>query len=72
MEGYALHIQTIEESLTDILQEHRSARHQIRDAGVQRIDVIIGIGPDINEFSLARLGIFAVTYRRYAPLMGCL
>ena len=67
----ALDIKAVEEGLTDILQEHGGARHQVWYAGIQRIDVIIRIGTDIHQFAFARFGILAVTYRRDAPLLCC-
>jgi hypothetical protein len=53
VQGQSLHIQTVKERLTDILQEDSSMRHEIRDAGIEFVDVIIGIGVDIYQFTLS-------------------
>ena len=71
MEGHTFHVEAVEERLTDILQKHGGPGHQIRNAGVERIDVIIRIGTHIDELTLARLGIGAILYRRDAPPIGC-
>ncbi len=70
MHGDALDIQTVEERLTDILQQHGGTRHQVGNAGVKRVDMEIGIGAHIDQFALTRLGILTVLDRRDAPLLG--
>ena len=70
MHGDTLDIKAVEEGLSDILQQHSGTRHQIRDAGVKRVDVVIGIRPHIDQFALTRLSILTVLDRRDAPLLG--
>ena len=70
MKGQSLDVKAIEESLTDILKEYCSTWHQIRDAGVQGINMVIGIGTDIHEFAFARLCVFAVLDGGYAPFLS--
>ena len=71
MQRYTLDIKTIVECLSDILQKNSCTRHQIRDAGIQRVDVIIWIGSDIHQFALTGLGILTVSDRCDSPLLRC-
>ena len=52
MQGNTLYIKTVEKSLTNILQEGGGMRYQIGNAGIEFIDVIIGIGADTPVVSL--------------------
>lgn len=70
MQRHTLDIERVVERLADILEQNGCSRHQIRNAGIQRIDVIIRIGANIDQFTLAHLGILAVLDGRYAPLLG--
>ena len=70
MHGDTLNIKAVEKCLTDILQENSSTRHEIWNAGIERIDMEIGVRADINQFTLTGLGILTILNRRYAPLLG--
>ena len=70
MHGDTLNIKAVEESLTDILQENSSTRHEIWNAGIERINMEIGIRADINQFTLTGFSILTILNRRYAPLLG--
>lgn len=70
VERNALHIETIEEGLTDVLQQYGSTRHEVRDARIEGINMVIGIGTNVHELTLAHLGILAILDRTNAPLLG--
>ena len=71
VQGDALHLQRVEEGLADVLEENRGAGHEIGDAGLQRVDAIIGRGSHIDQLRAAVLGIAAVAHRADAPPPGC-
>ena len=70
VEGHTLHVETVEERLADVLQQDGSSRHEVWDARIERIDMIIGIGTDIDQFALAALCVFTVLDGSDAPLLG--
>ena len=70
MQGHALDIEAVEKCLTDVLQQDGGSRHEIGDARIERINMIIWIGTHIDQFPLARLGIGTIPYRRDTPLVG--
>ena len=41
MEGHTLHVKTIVEGLSDVLQQDGCMGHQIRNAGIKRVDMIV-------------------------------
>ena len=55
MQGHTLDVEAIEEGLADVLEQDGSTRHEIGNARIERIDVEIGVRPNIDEFTLARL-----------------
>jgi hypothetical protein len=69
MKGHSLDIETVEERLTDIMQKNGSTGHQIRDAGIKWINVIIRTGGDIHQLALAGFCILTVTYGRHSPML---
>ena len=70
MKGYALHVEAVEECLSDVLQQHGGMGHQIGYAGIKGIDVIIGIGSHIDQLALTRLSILTVLDGLDAPAIG--
>ena len=70
VERDTLYLKTIEKSTSDILQQHSCSGHQIRNAGVKRVDVIIGISTYINQLALTGFGILTVLNRRNTPTLG--
>ena len=70
MEGHALDVETVEESLSDVLEQDGGTGHEIGNARIERIDVVIGIRTDVNQFTFARLGILTVRHGRDAPAVG--
>ena len=70
MQGHTLHVETIEERLPNILQQHGCTRYEIGNARIKRIDVVIRVGSHINKFTFAHLSISTVLNRRDAPTIG--
>ena len=70
VQGHPLHIEAVVECLTDILEQHGSAWHQIGNGAVEFVDMIVGTLADIHQFFLACLGILAVLDGLDAPLVG--
>jgi hypothetical protein len=70
MQGHTLDVEAIEEGLADVLEQDGSTRHEIGNARIERIDVEIGVRPNIDEFTLARLSILAVRHGRDTPAVG--
>jgi len=70
MQGHALDIETVEECLADVLQQHGGTGHEVGNARIERIDVVIGIRTNIDQFAFARLGILTVLHGRDAPAVG--
>ena len=70
VERYTLDIKAVEEGLSDILQQNGCMGNEVWDARIERVDMIIGRGVDIDEFALASLGIRPVLHRTNAPLTG--
>ena len=70
MEGHALDVETVEESLSDVLQQDGGTGYEIGNARIERIDVVIGIRTDIDQFAFARLGILAIRHGCDAPSVG--
>lgn len=68
MQWHPLHVKTVEEGLSDILKQHSRTRHEIGDARIERIDVIIRIGCHIDQFSLTGLSIGTISHRRDTQL----
>jgi hypothetical protein len=46
-------------------------RHEVRDAGIELVDVIVWIRTHIHQLALTSLGILTVLHRRYSPLLSC-
>ena len=70
MEGYALHIEAVEEGLTYILQQHGSMGHEIGNARIEGIDVVIGIGTHIDQLTFPRLCILTILDGCHSPAVG--
>ena len=70
VEGHTLHIETVEERLADVLQQDGSSRHEIWDARLERIDMEIRIGTNIDQFALTALCVLTVLDGCDAPLLG--
>ena len=70
MERYALHIETVEESLTNILQQYSSMGHEIGNTRIEGIDMIIRIGTHIDQLTLSRFCILTVPDRRDTPTVS--
>ena len=71
MQGYALDVEAVEECLADVLQQDGGTGYEIGNARIERIDVVIGVRPDVDEFTLARLCILAVRHGCDSPAVGC-
>ena len=71
MQRNALDLQRIEISPADILEQHRSARHQVRNTVVQLVDIKERIAAHIHQLALAVLRLQAVLYRFHAMLCSC-
>ena len=70
MQGHTLDVEAVEESLADVLQQDGGTGYEIGNARIERIDVVIGIRTDIDQFAFARLGILTVRHGRDAPAVG--
>mgnify|MGYP007129866273 CR=1 FL=1 len=63
-------LQRIKIRPTDILQQYRSPRHQIRNTVVQLIHIKERIAAHIHQFTLAMLSLLTVLNRSHAMLAG--
>ena len=70
MQRNALDLQRIKIRPTDILQQYRSPRHQIRNTVVQLIHIKERIAAHIHQFTLAMLSLLTVLNRSHAMLAG--
>ena len=70
MQRNALDLQRIEISPTDILQQHRSPRYQIRYTVIQFIHIKERIAAHIHQLTLTMLSLLTVLYRIHAILVG--
>lgn len=70
VKGNAFDLQTVEERLPDVLQQHGGTWHKIGYAVMKLIYVEIGIAPDIHQFRLTVFGILTVGNRCYPQLPG--
>ena len=68
MQRNALDLQRIEIGTTNILEQHRGTRHQVRNAVVQLVDIKERIAAHIHQLALAVLRLQAVLYRFHAVL----
>ena len=71
VQGHALHVEAVEESLSDVLQQQGSTRHEVRNGTVELIDMIVGTLANIHQFLLAGFGILTVLDRLDTPLVSC-
>ena len=68
MQRNALDLQRIEIGTADILEQHRGARHQVRNTVVQLVDIKERIAAHIHQLALAVLRLQTVLYRFHAVL----
>ncbi len=68
MQRNALDLQRIEISPADILEQHRGARHQVRNTVVQFVDIKERIAAHIHQLALAVLRLKTVLYRFHTML----
>ena len=68
MQRNALDLQRIKISPANILKQHRSARHQVRNTVVQLVDIKERIAAHIHQLALAVLRLQTVLYRFHTML----
>ena len=68
MQRNALDLQRIEIGTTNILEQHRGTRHQVRNAVVQLVDIKERIAAHIHQLALAVLRLQTVLHRFHAVL----
>ena len=69
LKGDTLDIKAIVESLTDVLQQQSSTRHQIGNATTETIDMPIGTLTNVDKFLFALLGILTILDRTDTPAL---
>ena len=68
MQRNALNLQRIEIGTTNILEQHRGARHQVRNTVVQLVDIKERVAAHIHQLALAVLRLQTVLYRFHTML----
>lgn len=70
MQGKALEIEAVLKGSANIVEQNAGTGHEIRDGGIQRIDMVVRTGTDIDKFLHALFSILTVPNGSDAPLVS--